>query len=325
MSVSVLIPVRGINHFVRESVLHLLSLQRSVIEVLVLPDTLAAGNGFGVLPTVMVVPTGEVGPAEKRDRGAQLARGDILAFLDDDAYPDMRWLEEALPHFAQDAVAAVGGPTVTPPHDSFLQQASGWALATLLGSGAARMRYLPVGNTRDVDDWPSVNLLVRRSDFLAVGGFDCTYYPGEDTKLCLDITTKLGKRIVYEPKAIVYHHRRSLLPGHFQQIGRYAVHRGYFAKVYPKTSLRLSYFLPTLFVLALVVGACLSPLSRPLRAIYTGAVAVYAAALGATGVSVGVRSRQPLLGLVAALAVAATHVWYGLSFLRGLATRELKR
>ncbi|MBQ5511265.1 MAG: hypothetical protein IIT94_09040, partial [Prevotella sp.] len=77
---------------------------------------------------------------------------------------------------------------------------------------------------------------------------------GEDTLLCEDIVYGQGKRLVYDPWAIVYHHRRRLFGPHLRQLGRYAFHRGYFVKKSPKTSFKLSYFVPSLFVLGLVAG-----------------------------------------------------------------------
>ncbi len=80
------------------------------------------------------------------------------------------------------------------------------------------------------------------------------YWPGEDTKLCMLLTKAEGKRIVYEPEAVVYHHRRALFWGHFRQVWNYAVHRGFFAKRYPDTSLRPQYFVPSTFVVAGALG-----------------------------------------------------------------------
>ena len=51
-----------------------------------------------------------------------------------------------------------------------------------------------------------------------------------DTKLCLDIVYELGKKIVYEPKAVVYHHRRRLFKEHLNQISNYALHRDFFVE-----------------------------------------------------------------------------------------------
>jgi cellulose synthase/poly-beta-1,6-N-acetylglucosamine synthase-like glycosyltransferase len=325
-AVSVIIPVRRINGYVRESLSHLLAHDYAALEVIILPDCTTEDDGVGTSSRVRIVPTGAVGPAEKRDRGASLATGEILAFLDDDAYPHPDWLAKAIPHFLAKDVAAVGGPAVTPPDDPFWQQASGWALSTRLGSGGALMRYLPVGTPRDVDDWPTVNLLVRKTDFEAVGGFNCHYYPGEDTKLCLDLTRRLGKRIIYEPGAIVYHHRRDLFWGHFRQIGRYAEHRGYFVKAFPATSRRPLYFLPTALVAGLVGGAlgALAPWRAP-RTAYALALGAYGAALGITCLELVRQTRRPVLAAAATLGVALTHVVYGVLFVKGLLSRELVR
>ena len=38
-----------------------------------------------------------------------LARGEIVAFIDDDALPEFDWLQQALPAFADHDVGGVGG------------------------------------------------------------------------------------------------------------------------------------------------------------------------------------------------------------------------
>jgi hypothetical protein len=167
---------------------------------------------------------------------------------------------------------------------------------------------------------------VRRRDFLAAGGFNCRYYPGEDTKLCLELTKRLGKRIIYDPEVVVYHHRRPLFWEHFRQIGRYAIHRGYFVKAFPATSRRPLYFLPTVFVAGLLGGGigALTPV-RALRTAYVLALATYGAALGATWLDLVRRTRRPVLAAVATLGVVLTHLVYGVLFLKGMLARELVR
>ena len=46
-----------------------------------------------------VVATGKVRPAEKRNIGIKAASGSIVAFIDDDAYPEAHWLEYAVKYF----------------------------------------------------------------------------------------------------------------------------------------------------------------------------------------------------------------------------------
>src|SRR5689334_8451027 len=91
--VTVIIPVRRVNDFVRELVPQLLGLDYPGLKVMVLPDVASAGDGLREDARLHVVPTGSIGPGEKRDRGAALTAGGILAFLDDDGYPSPRWLD----------------------------------------------------------------------------------------------------------------------------------------------------------------------------------------------------------------------------------------
>ncbi len=190
----------------------------------------------------LLVMTGDDPPGIKRDSASKIARGDILAFLDSDAYPDAEWLNEAEKVFNGD-IGAVCGPGVTPPTDNLRQKASGLIYAL----SPYKYRYFPC-KARDVEDFPSCNLFVRKSLFNKIGGFSTPHWPGEDTLLCLKIIAE-GKRVVYHPAVLVYHHRRELFKKHLAQVLRYAKMRGYFAKKHPRTSLQILYVLPTLFFL----------------------------------------------------------------------------
>ncbi|MFZ3062540.1 MAG: glycosyltransferase family 2 protein, partial [Actinomycetota bacterium] len=192
-----------------------------------------------------------------------------------------------------------------------------------LGGGTLTYRYLPK-TLREVDDHPSVNFLVRKDIFEKVGGFNSSYWPGEDTKLCLDIT-KLGKKIVYDPDVLVWHHRRRLFLPHLKQVANYAVHRGYFVKTYPQTSLRITYFLPSLLVLGLAGGLALSFFSRALLVAYLIAVAIYFTALLFSALWTTLMRTNILIGLLVIPGIFTTHLTYGVYFIKGLLTRELKR
>jgi GT2 family glycosyltransferase len=312
--VSIVIPVKQINDYIRESVPRILSMDYPNFEILIFPDS-ESGEAF---KRCKIIPTGPVGPAEKRDLALKYAEGEILAFLDDDAYPRSDWLTKAVRHFSNLQVAAVGGPAVTPPHDSIWQKASGAVFESKLGGGKFTYRYLP-GRMQEVDDFPSVNLLVRKTDFEKVGGFDSHYWPGEDTKLCHDLVYNLGKKIIYDPDVLVWHHRRNLFRQHFKQIKNYALHRGFFAKRLPKTSLKPAYLIPSLFVLGLIFGPLLCYFYPFLWSFFILTVAVY---LGAVTLSV-IRLKDLKLGVLTALGIIMTHIGYGTYFIKGLFKREL--
>lgn len=320
MKVSIIIPVKEVNDYIREAISHILKMDYEDYEIIIFPDVRPEDS----FPKTNIIPTGDIGPAEKRDLAMRYARGEILAFLDDDAYPSTDWLSNAVRHFQDEDVAAVGGPAVTPRDDSTLQKASGALYASWLVCGGYEYRYVP-GKTREVDDYPTVNLLVRKNVFKRLGGFDSNYWPGEDTKLCFDITRRLKKKIIYDPDVLVCHHRRPLFLEHLRQVSRYAFHRGYFVKVLPGTSMRLGYFVPSLFVLGLIIGAVLLPVHKGIVTLYAGTIILYVIMILVTAVSVSLRERDLKVGALTIPGIFLTHLTYGYNFLRGLSSGKHRR
>ncbi len=285
-------------------------------EVIVLPDAPAELDAYPF--ALRVLPTGKTRPAEKRNAGIRAARGEIVAFIDDDAAPVPNWLEHAVKYFTLPDVGGVGGPGVTPGNDPFLAQAGGLVYINRLVSGNFRWRYIGDRVRSNVDDVPSCNLFVRTDVLKAIHGYRTDFWPGEDTILCSDIVFGQKKRIVYDPWVLVHHHRRPLFGPHLRQIGRYALHRGHFAKRFPKTSLRLSYLVPSLFVIGLAVGAPLACLHPWLRIAYLTVLAIYG-----TATLLSSFNANPLMWLTVWLGVMATHVVYGVRFFMGLVTRRM--
>ena len=313
--VSIVIAVGPYNDNLVESINACLHLDYPNYEVLVYPDEPFEWND----DRVRVRATGKVDPSTKRDLAIEDARGEILAFLDDDAYPLTNWLKSAVRNFCRPEVAGVGGPAVTPPSDSIACQASGDIYASPLVGGTYTYRYIQ-GRYREVDDYPTCNLLVRKDVFEKVGGFDTRFWPGEDTFFCLKVVHELKLKMVYEPDALVYHHRRPVYAGHLRQIKSYALHRGYFVKHYPETSLKPAYFMPSALVLGVSFGWLTGFVWQPLFWFYAGVLGFYLLA----AFLYSLLSFHPLRIWYTFSGIVASHFAYGIYFIRGLLARRLR-
>ena len=184
---SIIIPVKEINDYLRESIPHLLALEYQDFEVLILPNEEQPSLESVFLDErVKIIASGAVSPAVKRDMGAEQAQFEYLAFMDDDAFPSLEWLKVAEKTFTEKNQAALGGPGMVPPDASKKDVVSGIFYETLVGGGGLAYRYRPAPKGFYVKDYPSVNLIIRKNVFLEIGGFDNAFWPGEDTKLCLD-------------------------------------------------------------------------------------------------------------------------------------------
>jgi cellulose synthase/poly-beta-1,6-N-acetylglucosamine synthase-like glycosyltransferase len=300
-TVSVIVPAPRLTAVGRRCLEHLLALPHPV-EILFVPD-----EAEDVPDGVRCIPSGKVKVGDKRQLALEHSTGQFVALMDDDAYPHRSWRENALEAFADEDVAAVTGPTITPADDEELAQLGGRVFASPLVAGPNRWRYAP-GEARDVDEGTGVNVMFRREVALAIT-LRSDYYPGCDTVLGNRLHER-GARIRYVPGMIAYHTRRKLWRPHLTQIWRYARHRGIFVWRFGGISRSPSYFIPSAFLLWALVG-WLGP--GWLDRIWAASLLLYAAACVAFGFD-----RRPGRWWRLALAVPASHLTYGVGFVLGL-------
>ena len=214
-------------------------------------------------------------------------------------------------------MGAVGGPAVTSPSDNGLAQAEGYVLSSFMMGGALSARYRQA-TTVESDDFHSVNLVAWKKVVQEVGGWDEKYWPGEDTLFGLAMK-KAGFRQLLASDVLVYHHRRQRVVQYLSQIGSFGTHRGYFAKKFPETSRRVGYSVPTLLVLALLLGPEVAVFASWFWWVYLAGLATYFVSLiVAAGRSRGNRFMVFVL-------IPLTHLAYGLGFIRGLLAAGLSR
>lgn len=317
---SFIIPIKEINEYVWNSIPSILSINRNDFEIIIYPDIITEE----IWPKTRQIPSGPIGPARKRNLAIRDSRGKILIFIDDDAYPKNDFLDILDKDFQDENIIAVGGPAVTPKENKFWQKVSGATFLSSL-SGGFPERYRPMGKKKFVADWPSVNLSIRKEAFKELGGFGGDYWPGEDTKLGFDLLTKKNTKILYDPELIVYHHRREGLIKHIKQISGYGLHRGFFAKKYPKTSFQWKYFMPSLFVLFIIFGGILAYFSKLFLSLYILGWIIYFVALLNAFYDIYRHEKNILITLAASYYIFLTHIFYGIRFIQGfIFTKNLK-
>jgi GT2 family glycosyltransferase len=319
---SIIIPFKNWSSDLDECLIQIQKLSFKEFDVVLLPDKpVKIPDAYQGMP-ISIIPTGAINPALKRDQGVKGSEGKYLAFIDDDAYPKTNWLDIAYKIFiTQPNTCAIGGPAITPNKDSFGARVSGAVFLSRF-SGGFPERYIPKPPARIVSDWPSVNLIVRRETFEAVGGFDSEFWPGEDTLFCQKISEKTSMIILYEPELIIWHHRRKKIQKHLRQIGNYGLHRGYFAKKFPKNSRKIIYFIPTLWVVFILTGFVISLFVKWVFIFYLAGWISYLIVLAISLKDI-CRYETKLVGYCAIPYILLTHLWYGIKFAQGLITTKL--
>jgi glycosyltransferase involved in cell wall biosynthesis len=194
------------------------------LEIIVVDDgsptdmRIVAATADGPLP-VRVERQPSLGLNAARNRGAQAARGEVIAFLDDDTLVSPGWARALLHAFERHPCAAVGGRIRL----ALEAQAPPWLDACAC--------YLAEYDLGEAPRWLSAedpvpvgaNCAIRRSDFESSGGFRVgldrigrSLVSNGDTEFFRRLRTG-GARLLYEPAASVRHcvPARRLTVGYF--------------------------------------------------------------------------------------------------------------
>jgi glycosyltransferase involved in cell wall biosynthesis len=146
-----------------------------------------------------------------RNNGAKAATGDVVAFLDDDAVADERWVEELVATYEAHGALAAGGrmvPEWVAGEPAFIPEEFYFLIgATYRGFGDGVDTPAEVRNTN------GSNISFRRDVFLDLDGFDPTIggrkgdrnLQGGETELCERLRVEYGDGVRYNPDAVVAH------------------------------------------------------------------------------------------------------------------------
>ena len=180
------------------------------------------------------------GPGQTRNYGVEHSRGEYVLILDSDVVLPEGYLSAVEAELSAHPCDAFGGPDRA--HESFtpMQKAINYAMTSFFTTGGIR------GGKKKMDKFypRSFNMGVRRSTYLALGGFSKMRF-GED----IDFSTRIfkgGYACRLFPEAWVWHKRRTDLRKFFKQVHNSGIARINLMKRHPGT-LKLVHTLPGLF------------------------------------------------------------------------------
>ncbi len=174
---------------------------------------------------VRLISIPQSGLSHARNVGMQAARGEIVAYIDDDAYPDPHWLTYLTHTFRQTSDVGVGGPNLPPPGDGMV--------AECIANAPGNPSHILLSD-QEAEHIPGCNMAFRKACLEAIGGFDHQFRTaGDDVDICWRLQQQ-GWTIGFHPTALVWHHRRNSVCRYYKQQYGYGKAEALLEKKWPE-------------------------------------------------------------------------------------------
>ncbi|ADB61824.1 glycosyl transferase family 2 [Haloterrigena turkmenica DSM 5511] len=190
-------------------------------------------NDYGGLDDVVLHCNDEnQGISHSRTRGAEIATGDVVAFIDDDAVAEDDWVAELARVYEETDALAVGGhvaPDWVTEKPDFFPAEFYW----LVGCDERGMGE----HMEELRNTYGSNISFRREVFLNVGGYDENtgrhgdrHIQAHEAPVCIRIANKYGRGVIYNTDAVV-HHKLFDYRGDFQWLVFRSFWQGYSKRI----------------------------------------------------------------------------------------------
>lgn len=260
-----------------------------------------------------------VAAGQKRNIGAEKAKGSLIAFTDDDTILRKDWIKNSIKHLIENEdYVGVGGPNYTPKEELPFAKAVG----RIFGSKFLFSFRYTIGHSKakEIAHNPTCNYIIKKNIVNEIK-FHETLWPGEDVEFDIRVR-KAGYKILYAPDVVVWHHRRPRPTAFLKQMFNYGKTRAQVTKMHP-SSFDLRYFV---FVIAFIVLISLYYISWKEINLFGEKLPLfvpnfllgsYFSILGLAGLLVGYQTKKVKQGLYAPLVLFIQHFGFSLGLLFG--------
>ncbi|MHC1745400.1 MAG: glycosyltransferase [Syntrophobacteraceae bacterium] len=225
-SISVVVCSYNGTRTIRDTLEGLRKLEYPNYEVIVVDDGSKDGTGdvareYGF----KVISTENRGLSSARNTGMRAAKGEIVAYIDDDAKPDPHWLTYLAATFMRTSHVGVGGPNLPPPDDG--------SIADCVANSPGGPIHVLLTDL-EAEHIPGCNMAFRKSALEAIEGFDHQFrIAGDDVDLCWRLQER-GWTLGFNPAAMVWHHRRNSVKMYWKQQKNYGKAEADLEKKWPE-------------------------------------------------------------------------------------------
>lgn len=251
--ICVIVPAKGDSLKLKDSLNSILNLDYLNFEVIVVDDGLSE-TGLNVLNEfinkVKIIDSRAKGPSYARNLAVNNTDAKYIAFTDSDCAADKNWLKELLEGFKEYPEAAACGGIQKLPFDAAEFEKKVFLVMKKSGFITGYMRKFKQNRIIEVEHNPSCNVMYRKDVFLQEKGFLEGFWPGEDVELDYRLVKK-GYKLVFNPKAVVYHYRPKNLKSFLKMMYRYGKAQGFLVKKYG--IFRKIHILPFIVIILLIL------------------------------------------------------------------------